>query len=321
MKKRLLPTILVIIGLQPSLSAAGIVAYAYGNHMYYIQENGSSPPVDITARLNKANPGNGDGPLNVSPNVNWFAMNGRRLQAECRDWPCLIVMDFKLNQVSAVKAGGRLTHPNGFSAISSNGKTVVYSDGGSAHSRDLWKVVKTSSGIWQAPVALTAALPSRYAWNSQPAMSSDGAKALFDCGPEAYAGPGSAICEIGLDGKGFRVVVSPADKPSGQPEGTEVHHADYAEGGVVFEADWGGKRLWCLAAGAATGSLIPKAIRHPLSNDNSPCVLRSGQIASLWLSRPASQSGLHELKIMGPHGYRMLVVGKDIDDVGLGCGG
>ena len=55
-------------------------------------------------------------------------------------------------------------------------------------------------------------------------------------------------------------------------------------------------------------------------NDNAPCVLPDGRIASLWLNRPGSESQ-HELKVMTPDGssYAMLVTGVDIEQ--LGCGG
>jgi hypothetical protein len=301
---------------------AGIITYTLNGHVYYIQENGSAPPVDVTAKLNRTSTGNGDSQLNVSPNGAWFVMRGRRLASECLDWDCLIVMNAKLSQAYALKAGGQLAHPDGFSAISSDGKTIVYPlGGGPSHQLDLWKITQNAQGVWSAPVVLTASLPARYAWNSQPAISSDGSKVLFDCGPQAYGGPGTAICEIGIDGSGFRVVTSPANKPPNQADGSENHHADYADGGIVFEGDWSGERLWRLTAGTAAASLAPQAVRYALSNDNSPCVLRSGQIASLWLSRTGNPNGYHELKIMGPQGYKMLVIGKDINDVGLGCGG
>jgi hypothetical protein len=99
--------------------------------------------------------------------------------------------------------------------------------------------------------------------------------------------------------------------------GTALYHADYAPGNGVFEADWGGERPWRLPAGSTgPGPLAPKQ-----GNDNSPCVLASGEIISLWLNHPANPAGLHELKLLGPNGYSMLVTGKDVSDISIGCGG
>ncbi len=57
-------------------------------------------------------------------------------------------------------------------------------------------------------------------------------------------------------------------------------------------------------------------------DDNSPCVLPDGRIASLWLDRDGNQSGAHELKLMNADGTGgvMLVTEKDIQDIGIGCG-
>ena len=69
-------------------------------------------------------------------------------------------------------------------------------------------------------------------------------------------------------------------------------------------------------------------MRSPLNetaefgNDNSPCVLGDGRIASLWLDRPGGE-GLYELKIMAADGssFFMTLKGTGVLDIGLGCGG
>ncbi len=69
-----------------------------------------------------------------------------------------------------------------------------------------------------------------------------------------------------------------------------------------------------------TGAARPEPVGPAYTNDNSPCVLPDGRVASLWLARPGGQS-LHELKVMAPDGasYAMLVTEVDIADIG--CGG
>jgi hypothetical protein len=62
-------------------------------------------------------------------------------------------------------------------------------------------------------------------------------------------------------------------------------------------------------------------ITPPFNNDNSPCVLPDGRIASLWLDRPGGTGGA-EIKVMDATGrsYFMLVIRQDVADVGIGCG-
>ncbi|TAN49176.1 MAG: hypothetical protein EPN21_12890 [Methylococcaceae bacterium] len=310
-----LAALLCIFALATSVGHAGVITYTLGEKVFYISSNPHATPVDVTAQLNKTTAGRGDSHLNISPNGQWLVMNGRRLLPECLDWACLVVMDRSLTQAAVVQVEGQALHPDGFSAIASSGNMIVFASAGGTHSMDLWKVVKNAAGSWGAPVSLTHDSP--YAWNSQPALSGNGAKALFDCGNEPYAGAGNAICEVNTATGKVRVVLSPDAKPDGYRAGTALHHADYTDGGIVFEADWGGERLWTLAAGSQTAQLINPKHR----NDNSPCALPSGEVASLWLNRRTATSSNHELKLVAPTGERrMLVTGKDISDIGIGCG-
>ena len=92
--------------------------------------------------------------------------------------------------------------------------------------------------------------------------------------------------------------------------------AYHAGDDVVFEADWDGERVW--RWGPAGFVQVGAA-----DNDNSPCALADGRIASLYLGRPGNTTGRHELKLMAADGRElaMLVIGRDIVDDGLGCGG
>jgi hypothetical protein len=69
------------------------------------------------------------------------------------------------------------------------------------------------------------------------------------------------------------------------------------------------------------GATPPVKVAPAFTNDNSPCVLPDGSIASLWLNRPGG-TGVHELKVMKPDGssFFMLVINQDVADIGLGCG-
>jgi len=100
----------------------------------------------------------------------------------------------------------------------------------------------------------------------------------------------------------------------------ERHHAGRApDGSLVFEADADGERIWRLAPASA----IPTVIGD-YNDDNTPCVLPDGRVASLYLGR-AGGAGAHELKVMNLDGTHpvMLVTfasGDGIADIGLGCG-
>ena len=313
--KKCLIALLVVSGCLTPLCEAGVVTYTLNGQVFRLQTQTGAVPFNVTKKLNQITPGRGDGRLNISPNGQWLVMDAQRFDAECTGWPCLVVMSRAMTDVQVVRAAGQLIHPEGFSAIASAGDMIIYPAAGSSHALDLWKVTRDTAGNWGTPTVLTESSP--YAWNSQPAISSDGSRLVFDCGTVPYGGPGTAICEVEMSGKRFRIVITPEQTPAGYPAGTALHHPDYADGSIVFEADWGGERIWRLPA----GSTVPHPVRPNQSNDNSPCVLLSGDIVSLWLNHPANPSGLHELKLLGPRGYRMLVTGKDINDIGIGCGG
>ena len=140
-----------------------------------------------------------------------------------------------------------------------------------------------------------------------------------DCGDVPYGDVGTAICEVGIGGDGFRVIWTPDQVPEGGGT-TDVflHHPSYTpDGGIVFEASWTGEQLWVLAPGAAA----PVLLRADHHNDNAPCGLPDGRVASLWLGRRGS-SGVHELAIKNADGSGdgMLLIDRDISDVGTACG-
>lgn len=305
---------------------SGEVAYnVNGGHAYRVAARAGAAPEDISAALDavapaasrRATPGGTvaapDAWVNVSSDGNWLALGTERFDPACAGWPCLAVVAGDLTAGEVVRAGGAVVHPAGFGAIAAGGRRIVYPNTGGPHQMDLWLVEKTGDG-WAAPVLLTGTSPSRY--NDQPAISADGSRIVFECGDQPYGAPGTALCEVGADGSGFHVLLSPAAAPAGLPRTGALRHPAYApDGSVIFAADWDGT-IWRLPAGAHT----PAALGPAFANDNAPCALPDGRIASLWLDRPGGTS-LHELKVMTPDGasYAMLATGVDIED--LGCGG
>ena len=302
-----------------SIAAIGQVTYTLGDQIYRVKALEGSSPENMTLALNALSPlptGGRDDNLNISPDGKWLVLDTERFDEDCNGWACLAVVKADLSIGDAVRINGSEIHPDGFPAIASGGNLVVYENNDGAHENDLWAVSRNSnSEAWTGPVLLTG--NSSYQYNYQPAINDSGTKVLFDCTNAPYS-EATSICEVGTDGTGFRVVLTPTDSPSGLPDTGELHQPDYApDGSIVFEADWDGENLWRLSSGATTPVKIPST----LTNDNSPCVLPDGSIASLWLNRPGG-SGVHELKIMKPDGssYFMLVTDADVEDIGLGCG-
>ena len=154
--------------------------------------------------------------------------------------------------------------PTRSGAISSDGRTVVYPQGGGRHVRDLW-ATRLIAGRWTAPALITSASPQRY--NMQPAISGDGRRVLFDCGPGVPEIAGTAICSVSTWGGPVTLVIGPRDGPEGTAQNL-VHHAAFgSDGAVVFEADWRGEQIWRLAPGSRRPLLVSR-----VHDDNSPCV-------------------------------------------------
>ena len=149
-------------------------------------------------------------------------------------------------------------------------------------------------------------------------ISNDQTKVVHVCGPSLYQVPQSSICESQIDGSGTQVVIPYSAGPGATSESV-THHPDYApDGSIVFEADWGGsERIWRESGGTYT-LVSPSGV----GDDNSPCVLPDGRIASLWLGRPGNTNNPHELKVMNADGSGaiMVITGVDIVDVGESCG-
>ncbi len=257
-----------------------------------------------------------DKSISISEDGAWLALITTRFG--CGSWECLAVVPADLSSGAKVVAGGDV-HPEAPAAIASGGQLIVYIDAGqSGHTRDLY-VVRKSGGSWSGPTRITGG--SGFLYNLMPRLSADATKVLFDCGDAPFTDHGLGICEVGVDGTGFRQILMPGVGSWGATV-RQLHSADYAPGpggGLVFEADRfeEGEGVWALPADSSTPIRLGN-----FGNDNSPCVLGDGRIASLYLARPGG-SGVHEIKIMTADGqhYYMALTDVDVLDVGLSCGG
>ncbi len=306
---------------QLNSSAGGHITYTLNNgQVYRIEAREGAVPENISQALEALAPqpvGARDAGLNISPDGKWLLLETERFSPDCVGWAGLAVIKGDLSRGEALKVNGDDIHPEGFSAIASGGNRVIYPQNDGTHSLDLFAVSRDLGGSWQAPVEISK--NSTFTYNNWPAVNAEGTKVLFNCSNEPYSGT-TSICEVGVDGSGFRVVLTPAASPSGLPDAGDLQAPDYApDGSIVFEAAWPGEEIWRLAPGAAIPGRISASAAY--NNDNSPTVLPNGNIASLWLSRPGGLS-VHELKVMTPDGrsYFMALTDVDVADIGLGSG-
>lgn len=296
-----------------SLDPAGTITFSLEGAAYLMRDG---ELLNVSAALDAFGPGE-DGFINISPDGQTILLETTRFDSECAGWSCWVLLNADLSLIEVVRLDGAVLHTEDAAAVASGaGHLVVELDGG-PNQIDLFAISRSPDGGFRDPVLLSG--ESGYPFNRQPVFSDDGSRVLFDCRTEVYLGDGSAICEVSVDGSSFRVVARPEDAPPGYAPGGALHHADYApDGSIIFEGDWQGEQLWRLPP----GSRVPHLMSGDYNNDNTPCVLSSGAIASLWLGRPEGQ-GFHELKLMTLDGSQsiMLLTDRDITDGGLGCGG
>ncbi|MBN1963603.1 MAG: right-handed parallel beta-helix repeat-containing protein, partial [Anaerolineae bacterium] len=270
---------------QDTPANAGTITYSLPDGtVWRIGAYAGATPERVSTTLDALSPGTEDEELSISADGRWLALTSDRFDERCAGWPCLVVLTADLSAWEVPAPGGDVIHPASFAAIGtvSSGLVsyplMVYAGSDGPHVLDLYATRRTDSD-WSAPQLLTAASP--YAWNDMPHLSADASRVVFDCGDEPYGASGTAICEASTDGSGLRVVLTPADAPPGLTAGGALHHPAFApDDAVIFEGTWNqGEQIWRLAAGAAT----PELLSGEYGNDNSPCVLPDGRIASLWL--------------------------------------
>jgi len=291
------------------------VAYrlAGDGHVYRVAARAGAKPEDVSGGLTSAG---SDSAVGLSRDGQWLGLLTTRFG--CGSWSCLALVQTSPTGATAtsgtlVMAGGQVVHSEGRPAVARDAAFIVYSAQGSGgHSRDLFIVKRSGSSgtTFGAPQLLTKG--STYSVHDFPALSADEQSVITDCG--SVSGGAPALCTVGIDGSGFRAVVSTSDGPGG---GQEVHSGDLLpDGTLVFEGDWTAEQVWRRDAAGKLALMAPSA-----TNDNSPCALPDGRVASLWLGRSGNPMGYHELKVMTLDGTpEMVVTGVDVADIGIGCG-
>ena len=287
----------------------GHVLYVTQDHeLRLIEAKKGASPRNISAQLDSLSGGSDKG-ASLSPDGQWLSLVTTRFG--CDDWECLAVVDSSIEHHEVIRVNGEKIHPENQSAVLAGGKQLVFVDKDGPHANDLYLVAK-KNGTWTSPKLLTENSP--YSYNRQPSVAADGARVVFDCGDEPYGGDGTSVCEASLTGSpNAHVVVEPDLGGSGG----RLHSPSYTPSGdIVAEGEWSREIItrWARSSGK-----LSKFGYY--GNDNTPCVLPDGRIASLWLGREGG-SGAHELKIMSADGsaFFMLIKDEDLLDTEIGCG-
>jgi parallel beta-helix repeat protein len=123
----------------------GVVTYTLAGRVYRLAAQEGATPEDISLALDALAAGSGDGPINVSPDGAWMAVESERFDAECTDWSCLVLLSGDLSSGEAIRAGGEVVHPEGSSAVASGGSPLVYAAGDGPHELDLWALSRGGS--------------------------------------------------------------------------------------------------------------------------------------------------------------------------------
>lgn len=295
-------------------SGSGHIVYTRGASVFRMSAAAGAQPIDVSQAITGA-AHKSERRLNTSRNGQFLIFETQNIDPACDGDECLAVAPSAAPEqaVLVTQAGMLLKNVGGRTAITDDGNTIAWVANTGNHALDVFVATRIGTN-WGAAVNVTST--SSLAWNDVPAFTADGTRLLFDCGPEAYAGTGNSICEVATVGGSVKLLVSQSDAPTSVSSKGPCHHGSYAtDGAIVFEADWGGERVW-----RRLGAAEPTQVATP-SNDNSPCALPDGRIASLWLGHSGNPMGFHELKVMNADGSNpvMLVTGVDIDDIGLGC--
>ena len=263
---------------------------------------------NISELLAKTNAGQ-ESWINLSPNGEWILLDSTRLDSSCEDWACLIYGKRDASDFKTIKlTDGSVIHPENFSAISNDAKFVVVhlsQDDGN----DLFVSTQDDNNTWSELKALTASSPSTD--NKNPSISADGTEVLFDCGEN--------ICLVNSDGTNLKTLIRLDDKPNNSWE--SITNADFdTYGNIVFQGTFVATWPWRYNRKTSEITLI----NNKNNNDNFPCVLSNGDIATLWFDRAENNSGNAELKIMNATGTSQVIAitgDNEIFNAPLGCGG
>ncbi len=247
--------------------------------------------------------------LSPSGDFTWFLASTERLG--CRGYACLAVFPGSLSRGEVVRVEGEVQRGTSIGAINRKGDALVVPISRSGpHELDL-VAFRREGREWSSAVITGT---STFGWQDNPRFTRDGRRVLFDCGRETYGSGGAGICEVGIDGKGFREVVAPTRVRGGTSASLARHAVEAPDGSLVFEADWGriGLQLW----------RMPKAGGEPvrLTVDGrswSPCLLPDGRIASLYEGPDSGEAP--DIAVHAPDGSSKVLIARGVEAALLIC--
>ena len=293
-----------------SQPTGGFVTYMADERIWRIAAENHGARIDVSSQLDDMSPGR-DRSVAVSKNGEWMALVTERFG--CTDG-CMVIARHDLSEIAPVEVDGEVASALGRPAVANDGQSIVFTSLDGPNELDL-RLLRRDGDVWTDGGLLTG--EGGAAYNDRPVLDPAGTHVLFDCGPTPYSQAGTELCEVAIEDRSVRVAAGLALKP-GSPSATDlVTNGDYeSDGSLVFEADWDGEHLYRLEPEADA----PVLIRDRFRNDNVPCVLPNGYVASLWLDRQYGP-GFHELKLMAPDGHEAAVLtpGLDIDGTGISC--
>lgn len=278
---------------------------------YRIAASEGASPENLDAVFDSLSAGQ-DQKMNLSGDGQWAVVDSTRFG--CDGYACVARIRTDGSEGDKVLAEDTELHVYATPpAISNDGNLIVLTQFFDSASKVELVATRFESGAWSAISRITRESP--YAFNRFASISPDGSHVIFGCSNDADESSGNSICEVSTNGTEQRVILAVGDLPG---TGRNLHHPVYApDGSIVFEGESdAGEQVWRIVPGSA-----PTVIHDDYSNDNTPCVLPDGRIASLWLGRDGNDPSYHELKLMDSDGMGelMLVIGQDLSDIGLGC--
>lgn len=295
-------------------SANGHILFMKQNrHVYRIEAKAGAQAVDIDLLLDTVSEGT-EASATISYDGEWFALTTQRFG--CTNWECLVIAPLDLSRVEIVRTPAGQVHAPAI--VGTGGNVIAYSEPTESHGGDIFVIHRNAARAWMTPVNVSATSP--YSFNSFPVFNADGTKIAFDCGPEPYGDPRTAICEVNADGSGFHVALDAIQSNGQHPYYNRPSYGP--DGSLYFETEYPLETVGHLPLGATAAV----DVASEYTDDNSPCVLPNGQIVSLWMGRPGNGNAIvdsvHEMKVMSADGksYFVLMPLEEIFDGGHYCG-
>lgn len=309
-------TLILTIAISPVLIAQQIVFTTKndGNDVFW-RMNAKSPMVyeNLSSLLVAKATASGTikGPISMSHTGNFYIFHSDRFAdgSTTDGYEAITICSADLKTIEVPTFGGKAFHGEGIMQISNDGKTIYFVQKGS-HDRDIFKSVKTGN-TWSDPVELTKT--STFAYHLSPYLAYDESKILFEASNDPYVI--SAIKEMSNSGANTKQVTSVGSISNAKQIKSPCYDA---AGNIYFEGETDAERIWKMANGTGT----PTIIKSSFTNDNSPVTTPDGKIVSLYLP-----NSTHQLKIMQADGSGDVMLSAtsgsftELEDIGISAGG